>query len=188
MICLSDGEAAKWFERIGFSVSSSRALLPFSESSETRNPVWTRAPVGAVKLAAFAQRVVEWLPSGGTKILWLKDWQSSQPFQIQAIERLRGSFGERRAIVEAPGHVFSSTNYDRFDLDTKTPADIEEDGCMTTLLLLLICFDWDFYIAGNTGRRVVRFQDQEILFYAFHGETGDDLHKLRRDFDLSFRS
>jgi hypothetical protein len=73
-------------------------------------------------------------------LIWIGDWAvwpSSQHMPL--FSRFREAFGERRPLIEAPGHLV-------------TPPEIEDGVSILTISLL---FFWDCHVLTASGREVV---------------------------------
>lgn len=81
-------------------------------------------------------------------LVWLSDfvvWESSS--HLPLLSRWRESFGERRALVDAPGHLFGP----------------DESDDAVSIIVMALEFFWDAVIVGTSGTRVVRLSHDEYL-------------------------
>lgn len=71
-------------------------------------------------------------------------WPSGERPHI--FSRLRASYGETRALIEAPAHVFAR-------------AEAEDAISFVTLGVLFL---WDVYVIGDSGKRLLHFSHDEV--------------------------
>src|SRR5438552_4122838 len=160
MKCISEPEYQRWLTVAGIAMTPDRDLHP-ADQGDGRFSIQLSFPKDASMLFEFARCVINWLPSGGQRILWLKYWHTYPPDPVIAFENVRRGFGEKRPIIEAPAHVFEfppSKNY-----ESREYPDIAEEAVMSSLALLIMCFDWSAYIVTKNSSSCIYIDDERVV-------------------------
>lgn len=166
MWCLNSDEARQWsdgryFGERRFTLDESgrpsivgleyRISAPFSEMN------WSRLNWFAGFLASHVEPFEECL-------LWVTQWgvwPSSENFHL--FYRMRESYGERRPLADAPGHLFLK----------------HEKAELTTFATLAILNGWDFYLLPMPIYAAVFLSHDEFVdLYAHDQDTADQVQKL----------
>jgi hypothetical protein len=164
MRCLTSAEFERWLEGAGIRILKDRDLSPLVDGSGDRFDVKLPFPGEPVRLPEFCRRLINWLPNGGERLLWLKYWHTYPLDHVLAFENVRRSVGETRHIIEAPAHVFHFSTSQ--DYEQRTPTDIESDAMMMNLVLLVMCFDWSAYILARGSNSFVFVDDERVILSA----------------------
>jgi hypothetical protein len=121
-----------------------------------------KVPEAAVPLAYYSERLVQWLPIGFQRMLWIQTWRIYPPGRLPFMNTVRHGCGELRDIWDAPGHIFETTAYK--DYETRTPRDVEEEAIMTGMVLLSMCFDWEVYLLAQGSNDYIYISDGYVRF------------------------
>lgn len=137
MKCLGHDASSRWLSGMGIDIVEHRQLR-FPDEHET---IVLERPAGSLPLNYFAEALVDWLPQESDRFIWLSDWETYPRSQSCIFERIRGSYGETKPIIESPGHVFAENNE-------------TERGLYAGLLFLVMAFDWSgyFLVKGHIDR------------------------------------
>ncbi len=138
-----------------------------------------------LRVASLATQLVDWLPNACERMLWLGSWETYPPDQTILFETVRRGCGESRHIIDAPGHLFQSSAYDRNDYETRTAEDHKENALMWGLLLLMITLDWDGYLVTPNGD-CVSLGDTSIAIFSEDDAKIDEAYKIAARFNLKF--
>src|SRR4051812_35243576 len=107
MRCLSFPECATWCEERGISAPKDDYGYERPEIAEPDfRFVEIPYPVDSGKKVGLARRLYSLLPAEPEHLLWIRDWAvwpSSQHTPL--FMRFREACGERRRLIEAPGHL-----------------------------------------------------------------------------------
>src|SRR6266436_7441253 len=151
MKCLTYSESQAWFAAIGVKIVNYRNIS-FPQSATKRRCIFLpNLELDASRVTSLSTQLVDWLPNACERMLWLKNWETYPPDQTMLFEAVRRGCQESRHIIDAPGHLFQSSQYDRKDYDTRTAQDHEENAVMWGLLLLMIMLNWDGYLVAPNG-------------------------------------
>lgn len=71
-----------------------------------------RFPHDALKVEYVVRKLVEAAQPFGSALLYITDWPLYEPDEMAIVSALRLAHGERRPFLEAPGHVFESSERD----------------------------------------------------------------------------
>ena len=110
----------------------------FSHPADSGRKVWLASYL--FSLLKSEREVLVWLGAWSV-------WPSSQHMPL--VTRLRQAFGERRPLVESPGHLVASSELD--------------DG--VSLLVISLLFVWDCHVIGFSGRDAVHTSHDEYGWF-----------------------
>ena len=126
MQCLNPSESAEWLR--------TRSIAGLSDGGKPcvfgDYEVFAASPREARVQQLLARDLVTWLGDFESVLFWLTDWPFYTPDEMALIESLRKSHGERRLLIEAPGHVFVESERDE----------------LIGWVSLMMCFGWDGYL------------------------------------------
>jgi hypothetical protein len=126
MQCLTPSEAADWLRaRHIDSLCEHGSPCVFGDYE-----VFAASPRDAREQQLLARDLMSWLGEFDSALFWLTDWPLYQADEMALISSLRRSHGERRLLIEAPGHVFAESERDE----------------LTAWVSLMMCFGWDGYL------------------------------------------
>jgi len=117
-------------------------------------------------------------------MLWLSNWENHR--SIIFFETVRHAYKEYRHIIEAPGHLFESSAWDRMDYESRTPDDEREDAILSGLFLLAICFNWNADLI-TPNRDYITLYDNSIMFGSLDDSRIEEAYTLTRKWDLKFQ-
>jgi hypothetical protein len=186
MRCLTDSESQRWFAAMDVKTGAHRRIL-FPQPAPKRMCVFVSSlQIEASDVTRFCTELVDWLPNGCERILWLRNWETYPPDQTFLFEAVRRGCKEGRRLIEAPGHLFESSKYDRRDYDTRTGRDHEENALMWGLLLLMIVLNWDGYLVAPTGE-CIELDDNSLAISSENEAKLAEAHALVERFKLKFK-
>lgn len=142
--------------------------------------------IDASKLVYLSTQLVDWLPNDCERMLWLRNWHTYPPDQVILFETVRRGCEETRSIIDAPGHLFQSSAYDRQDYESRTNYDHKENATMWGLLLLMILLNWDGYLFA-ANRDYVELFDNALAISGTDDTTIKAAYVLADRFKLQFR-
>jgi hypothetical protein len=156
MWCLTKEESRDWCEGRGLTLDAAahpvvdgRAhsiITPFSGTNFSKL-LWL-SDVLAAGLVPFDECLL-WVTLWGV-------WSSSENWHL--FYRLRETYGERRRLWHAPGHLFLK----------------HESPDLTTFIQLALIFGWDFYLIPAPGYHAAFVSHDEYLKFSTNdGETAD---------------
>ncbi len=187
MKCLTYAEAEAWFASFGVRISEHYSLsLPPRVSTERRIFI-PNLQIDSTRLAFFSVQVVDWLANGCQRMLWLSNWETYTSNQAIFFERVRLGCNENRHLIEAPGHLFESSSYDRGDYDSRTAIDHQENAILSGLFLLMVSFNWDGYLVAQNQCDYVMLRDRGVMFFSPHDSKIDEAIALSKRFGQKFR-
>ncbi len=108
-------------------------------------------PADSGAKAAFAKFLVSLIKPTPEALLWLDEWSvwpSSQHMPL--FTRFRAAFGEGRPLIDAPGHLISSSELDD----------------ATSILVVALEFVWDCHLFSASGHEAVFVSHDEYGWYA----------------------
>lgn len=181
MKCLTKIESEKWLASFGVGVTADYSLT-FAMRNRGGYVLRTDLSLGASRLMWFFSSIVDWLPNGCNRMLWLYKWLTYPPDQIVVFENLRQGCGEPRHIVDAPGHLFESSSYR--DYESKTGLDIQEDGVLAAMALLMVSFDWEGYILTDSSDAHIFIGDEYLDFFSSDYDKIQQIEKIAKSYDL----
>jgi hypothetical protein len=185
MRCLTYSESEGWFAAIGAEITKYR-YISFQHGAGRPRLLLPALKLDVMGASSLATHLVDWLPSACERMLWLSNWETYPPDQTILFETVRRGCGETRHIIDAPGHLFQSSAYDRNDYDTRTPQDHEENGLLWGLLLLMITFNWDGYLVTPNGD-CISLADTSIAIFSDDDAKIDEAYKIADVFNLKFQ-
>ena len=133
----------------------------------------------------FFSSIVDWLPNGCSRMLWLYKWLTYPPDQIVVFENLRRGCGESRHIIDAPGHLFESSKYRNYE--SKTDCDIQEDSVLAAMALLMVSFDWEGYIITDRSDAHILIGDEYLEFFSLDHDKIQQIEKIANSYDLKMQ-
>jgi hypothetical protein len=163
MWCLTREDSRAWCEGHGFRLAESgypviekrrhSVILPLSEIQ------WYR-------VTWLSEFVASYLEPFENCLLWVTlwgVWGSSE--NLHLFYRLRESYGERRQLADAPGHLFLK----------------HESSDLATFIALALLFGWDFYLLTSPEYHTAFGSHDEFL--QFCTDDGDAAEKARHCLD-----
>jgi hypothetical protein len=168
MHVVTNDEARRWCAEHG---------LPFDHL-----PHWTdtRIQDGVRFLTDRKQSVVEALirhivgyDAFDEGIVWITDWPLYKPDEMAVITRFRGSIGESRQLIDAPGHIFGAK---------ETPDCI---GCFN----LCVQYFWDALLFVPTSGLLIFNSHDGFQYASSLSESGRaELQSIVTNYDLKLQS
>lgn len=186
MRCLTYSESETWFAAIGIKIAKYR-YISFSQREAKRRCLFLpNLELGISHLGRLCTELVEWLPNGCERMLWLTNWATYQPDPTILFEMIRRGCNENRHIIDAPGHLFESSAYDREDYDSRTKQDHDENTLMWGFLLLMIACQLGGYLVAPNGD-CIEVDDTSIAISSTEDSKIAEAHELAARFNLKFR-
>jgi hypothetical protein len=187
MKCLTYAESEAWFASFGVKIIESRHLSFPLRARKERRILITDFQIDAPRLIYFSDELVDWLPGGCKRMLWLSNWETYPVNQTIFFEKVRRGSNEERHIIEAPGHLFESSTHDRRDYESRTANEHEENAIMAGLVLLVVCFNWDGYLVVQDQDDYVMIRDNGIMFCSPNDSKIEEACALANQFGKKFR-
>jgi hypothetical protein len=160
-------ESRTWLEKQGARIDGNRNVW----FGENRPRIMATAPTRISALKHFSSRVIAWVSSQTARMFWVSNWETEPPEPLVLFEKVREGCGERRPLIEAPGHVFEDSN-------------LQDDEILTGLSLLVLAFGWEGYLVSERQSQFVFFGDEHIVFSSVAGNEMDEVPDLLKSFDL----
>jgi hypothetical protein len=165
MWCLTEGESQAWCEGHGLRMVEARRPMINNRAHDVTVSV---AEIKWYKVNWLSGFLASYLEPYHECLLWVTTWgvwSSSENWHL--FYRLRESYGERRQLRDAPGHIY--LNHERTDL--------------TTFVELGLLFGWDFYLLTSPNYHTAFVSHDE--FIEFHTDDGQAAESARRCLDES---
>ena len=131
----------------------------------------------------FARWIIGWLPPSDERLLWIEftpRWGEGH----HVLEAWRRGLGERRALLEAPGQLFVASPWDRDDWGSRLQLDEEEDVSLSSLIVLLMCYDAEAYLIVRDCPGGVYIGDEHFIFWAPEEARLDAVVEASGDFSI----
>lgn len=121
------------------------------------------------KLTAFTRRLFDTFGEFPGALLQFTDWNTHNPDEVAIISALRHAHGEQRLLIDAPGHLFTST----------------EAAEVIGHCYLAGTFDWSAYLYLASGAGTVYFWEGCIIdVFGFDRTVNDNIREAIRSFGL----
>jgi hypothetical protein len=166
MQCLTPPESADWLRAHcieGLSEDASPCVFGDYE-------VFAEAPRDARAQQRFARDLLSWIGDFEAALFWLTDWPFYKADEMALLSSLRKSHGEDRRLIDAPGHVFASTERD------------EIIGWVS----LMMCFGWDSYLFAwpFQGAMFQTSHDDFVWLLSSDAERFSEAQRIVRGYEL----
>jgi hypothetical protein len=169
MHCLTDTECQEWLRQENIDAVDARGLPEVVGDYE----VFFEAPKDARTQHTLAHEMIEWIGEIGTALLWLSDWPFAAPSENALVTALRCGHGERRSLIDAPGHLFRA----------------EERNELVGWVFLMMGFGWDAYLFVSPFRGSMFQTSHEDFVWTTTSEV--QVHRraqqIVRDYKLTVR-
>jgi hypothetical protein len=182
MKCLTKAEIAAWMKLAGFAVGHEDKPIVESVLPKYHKHLMIDVPNEALRLHYFSARLVQWLPNGSPRILFLTDWHTYPPAPLTTFETLRLGCGEARHIIDAPGHLFEAFEGGNDDFYKDKPS-----ALLTGIVSLALGYDWYGYLASQTPMEYIVLGDGFISFSTASDEKFDEAKEIAKTFELRQR-
>jgi len=166
MRCITNSECLEWLEEHAIDAST-----PEGCPEVVRGYVVSfAAPRDARAQGFLARDLVAWLGAFETGFFWLTDWPFYEPDEMAIISGLRRAHGEQRHLIDAPGHIFESSERDQ----------------LIGWVSLMINFGWDGYLFVFPFRGSMFQTSHEDFVWAVSSirEHFEETRKLVRKYEL----
>ena len=122
---------------------------------------------------ALARELVCWMGPFSSALLWITDWPFAGTDEMAIVAALRGSHGHRTPLIEAPGHVFESSEHEEF----------------AGWIALTLWFEWDAHVFQSpfSGTVLHTSHHDEVWITSSRKEPLAELDIAARRLDLSVR-
>src|SRR5260370_8162590 len=140
MECITYNESEAWFAAMGVKIVKHR-YISFSQRAVKRRCIFvSNLEIEASNLGHLCTQLIDWLPNGCKRMLWLRDWATYRPDPTLLFETIRRGCGENRHIIDAPGHLFEASAYDRRGYGNRAAHDHEANNLWCGVLFCIIAF------------------------------------------------
>lgn len=176
---LNYAKCETWLSQSDMRISSSRDLLLPEELSREQKSYFAPFPRNGFDLTHISGALANWIEPSEERMLWLKNWETTPPFEMEFFEFARGS---NVHLIDAPGHLFGN--------------DVEignRDGCgrdtavIGGLLLLVMCYDWEAYLVGRGRTEYVYVSDGHVWISSSEAENLERGLTIFRSFELNVK-
>lgn len=185
MKCLAHAASEQWLASFGVSINENDNLEFPKRLGRALHTLRMGLPKDGTRWMWFFSSIVDWMPNDCSRMLWLYSWHTYPPYQDVVFEKLRRGCGEFRHIIDAPGHLFDSSAYE--DYESKTDSDIQEDGVLAAMVLLMVLFDWEGYIVTNKSDDRILIGDEYLEFYSTDYNKIQQVIKIAKSYELNFK-
>jgi hypothetical protein len=175
-------QSREWVAPFGATIAEDRVLrlnLPRHELLTLESQV----PYVPPTLEKFLNQVVDWLPRGKERFLWLYDWSTYPPHSYRFFEAVWTAFGGRAPVIENPGCLFKPDHGDVNQEFSEEP----ETFSLIGLSLLVVNFDWRACIVAHGGTSRIDFGDECISFCSLESIKLQEARALLDRFSLKYR-
>lgn len=153
-------ETSAWLRSSGTALSSDIPEdFPGVRKAEMRN-LMVGLPSNPRQIAYFSMRIVEWLHTESVRLLWVWKWHQYPLVQKTLFETVRRGRGVEAALSLSPGHLFQPNRDADFEIEYSS----EEHAILSGLLLLMMLFDWQGFVAAEGRQDQIIIGDESILF------------------------
>jgi hypothetical protein len=170
-------------KRAGFAVGCEAEPTVKSILPKGDKPLMIDVPKEALRQNYFSARLVQWLPNGSPRLLFLTDWHTYPPAPLTTFETLRLGCGESRHIIDAPGHLFEAFEGSNDDFYKDKPS-----ALLTGIVSLALGYDWYGYLTSQTPTEYVVLGDGFVSFSTASDEKFDEAKEIAMTFELTQRS
>lgn len=142
---LSSEEAQSWCRGRGFQLDGENLPVLETRSHCIKKSL---AELKPLRLTWMSRWIAEYLEPYQDCLLWITlwdVWNSSENFHLYY--RLRESYGDRRQLSAAPGHLFGS----------------HENSDLATFIELALIFGWDFYLLTSPEYQTAFVSHDEFM-------------------------
>jgi hypothetical protein len=163
MKCLTNTEQNEWLTR--------RAIVerPYGTNEASKHYVQFYSPKNFRGIESFTHHLSDLFLAGSEALLVFEDWPFYQPYEMRLVDHVRSAFGEKRNLIDAPGHLFTA----------------EEGDDLIGLFSLGVAFEWTSYLYFAKNKATVLNWEGVIFdFWTEDERSLDDLLKLMGDFKL----
>jgi hypothetical protein len=151
---LSYAQCAEWCSQRGFPTRQMEGYIvgpdPDLQPPEFHFAEFT-PPVDSGRKVWLARFLYPLLQPQGELLIWLGDWAvwpSSQHMPL--FTRFREAFGEKRRLIEAPGHLLT----------------LEEADDAISIISVSLLFMWNCHVLSDSGRDAVFISHDEFGWFA----------------------
>jgi len=160
MQCFTPIECSEWLRQRGITE------LPYATNRQTMT-LQFEPPRSPRKLVAFTRQLFDAFGEFPGALLQFTDWNTHNPDEMAMIGSLRRSHGEQRWLIDAPGHVFAST----------------EAADAIGQCYVAAMFGWSVYLYLATGAGTVYFWEGDLIDL-FGFDKSHKVHEVIKSYDL----
>ena len=165
--CLTYQECLDWCRKRGYPATEADKFgRPAPAVKEQFHQVPLIYPKESGPKVELAISMIDWMSSSNEILLWVSDWAVWHEYHhMPLFTRFREAFGERRPLIEAPGHLVDKKDFD------------DAVSVLATSLLFL----WDCHVFADNERRVYVCSHDEWngLFFPDESKALDALQALK---------
>ncbi len=142
MKCLTSNECSEWLRERGI------VEAPYSQDTAAEDFCFQfEPPREPNRLTAFTRALFDTFGEFDGALVVFTDWSVYHPDEMALIDSLRRGQGERRALIDAPGHLFSSA----------------EQAEAIAHCYLAVMFGWTAYLYLSSATATVLFWEGDLL-------------------------
>jgi hypothetical protein len=142
MKCLTPEECSDWLRERGIVED------PYSRDTSADDFCFQfEPPIKPSRLTAFTRGLFDTFGEFAGALVVFTDWALYRPDEMALVDSLRRGHGERRALIDAPGHFFSAS---------------EQDETIAHCYLAVM-FGWTAYLYLPSGAATVLFWEGDLI-------------------------
>lgn len=163
MRCLTNNEVSEWLEARAISQD------PYHNEDEPIHYLQFYAPTRHLRLDAFTRDYFKRIIPESEPLIQFTDWGLYQPSEMIAITGIRHSFGEKRNLIDAPGHQI----------------DQDETELGISLFSLSASFAWSTYLYSTNEKTTLHNWEGALFdFWTDSHSALAEMKELLKQFDL----
>ena len=164
MRCLTDSEVSEWLRREEIQED------PYERGSVHDYYLQFRAPTADGHMDALVRHYWERIIPGSVAVVHMTDWGLYKPSEMTAVVGIRSTHGEKRALIEAAGHLIE-------------PGEAEVG---ISLFALSASFEWTSYLYAPPARTTLLNWEGELFdFWTESREAYAEMRRLLAEFELA---
>jgi hypothetical protein len=142
MNCLTPNECSDWLRVLGIVES------PYSQDAAVEDFCFQfEPPIKPSRLTAFTRNLFNTFGEFSGALVVFTDWALYRPDEMALIDSLRRGHGERRPLIDAPGHLFGSA----------------EQAEAIAHCYLAVIFGWTAYLYLPSGAATALFWEGDLV-------------------------
>ena len=164
MRCLTALEQKEWL------ATNDQVESPYSKSAISKGKFYRQfcAPPRLAQVEAFASHFLD-IWKSGEALLVVTDWPLYRPYEMKLIDLIRMAHGEKRSLIDAPGHLFS----------------LNEKNDLISFFGLSVAYYWSAYLYPPSAKVTLFNWEGEIFdYWTDDSENYETLLSLQKSFRL----
>lgn len=168
MKCLAANECSEWL-RVRSIIESPYKLDPPPET----HCFQFEPPMTPNRLTAFTRALFGTLGDFSGALVVFTDWALYQPDEMALMDSLRRGHGERRRMLDAPGHLFGP----------------HEEAETIGYCYLTVTFCWSAYLYLASGNATLHFWEGDLIdFWSPEKRVTETVREVVRSYELRVTS